>query len=237
MTEPPSILKCQILQTLSRERWNSILRALMAGVRRRGKRLKYETRWEPQMQILYFLASTPRPLAIQFFATCRARFLIMCSSTLGQSSDFRLVAPPQRDFCEPIFLPDLKSRRDKQGLICLCLSSNRQCMMCLGGPQLAFVPHKRFIAKHDGSSGGRHSFCFSQREEFKEERNCEAKGTSEVAWLWGHPWLKGLPPNRHWLRWTGHRSPDIRPSNSESLGPLLFKRILEGSRSLFKICT
>lgn len=36
MTEPPSILKCQILQTLSLERWNSILRALMAGVRRRG---------------------------------------------------------------------------------------------------------------------------------------------------------------------------------------------------------
>lgn len=59
-------------------------------------------------------------------------------------------APPQRDFCEPfVFAGSEISPVDNQSLICLCLSSNRHCMMCLGGPQQVFVPNKPLDAKHD----------------------------------------------------------------------------------------
>ena len=60
--------------------------------------------------------------------------------------------PSQRDFCEPLFLPDLKSPLDNQSLICLCLSSNRHCMMCLGGPRQVTssqMPNKPLNAKHE----------------------------------------------------------------------------------------
>ena len=152
----------------------------------------------------------------------QGRFLIMCPSTSTESSDFRVLARLSKGFLWTfVFVGSEISPLDNRGLIWLCLSSNRHCMMCLGGPQRVFIPSNLSTQNMIACSGGNQVGCFFQPEGILWEQwnsaCCLTLGSSMI-----ERFAAGLRLAEMWRGSISRRSRRLtRPRNLDALGPPL----------------